>query len=256
MKQSGEGDHDDVDDRREEKRGREHTRNYVSWVWDLLPVSFKRLLLAFHTFVYGKARTQSQAWTAVSTQFVDWKTFQNNCWEICLTSLATDRERKRESERCSSAGQHWSTSDPAQHPLAYPSLLGTFVPTCSPSGPLRGLLASSLNDPILISKRRLSIAHCGIYIIRRILRTTHFYIFSTRFTCCCCCWAFWGAADKRRWLLDANMTTILAFGVPQRGESLKPNWRQWKFIRCFGFWQGCCVVSLFRQRFVSLMLRN
>lgn len=30
MKQSGEGDDDDVDDRREEKGGREHTRNYVS----------------------------------------------------------------------------------------------------------------------------------------------------------------------------------------------------------------------------------
>lgn len=251
MKQSGEGDDDDVHDRREEKRGREHTRNYVSWVWDLLRVSFKRLLLVFHTFVYGKARTQSQAWT----RFVDWKTFQNNCWEICLTSLATDREKQMERARGVAVLGNIDRRVTPQHLLAHLSLLGTFVPPCSPSGPLRGLLATSLNDPILISKRRLSIAHCGIYIIRRILRTTHFYIFSTRFTCCCC-WAFWGAADKRRWLLDANMTTILAFGVPQREESLKPNWRQWKFIRCFGFWQGCCVVSLFRQRFVSLMLRN
>lgn len=221
------------------------------------------VLLAFHTFVYGKTRTA----LVLARSVVDWKTFQNNCWEICLAKV----ERERENER--PVQQHWSGEWPRAAPaLALPLLLDTFAWRADTEGSTswarrrrrRRLHRQlrSLNDPILISKRRLSIAHCGIYIIRRILRT-HFYIFSTRFSfcccccccccsCCCCCRAFWGVADKRRWLLDANMTTILAFGVPQTAPETEDNGNS---FGCFGFWQGCCVVGSFRQRFVSLSLR-
>lgn len=148
MKQSGEGDDDDddVDDRREEKRGREHTRNYVSWVWDLLRVSFKRLLLAFHTFVYGKARTQSQTWTAVSTRFVDWKTFQNNCWEICLTSLATDREKQMERARGIAVLGNIDRRVTPHSTLLPTSLL--VVPSC---------------------RHALPLGHWGVYLLRRLM---------------------------------------------------------------------------------------